>query len=64
MTNTKKITIAIITTLFSALVLGMFKTKYETDNTIFRIAHFIFSFVFIYTPICHFYKEKLTNLLK
>jgi hypothetical protein len=64
MTTTKKITIVIITILFSALVLGMFKTKYETDNTIFKIAHFIFSVVFIYTPVCEFYKEKITNLLK
>jgi hypothetical protein len=64
MTTTKKIKIAIITILFTALVLGMFKTKYEIDDTIFKIAHFIFSVVFIYAPVYEFYNEKITNLLK
>ena len=60
----KTTTVSILTITLIPLIFILYKYPYKTNNHIYNFSHFCFSVLFIYYPICEFYKNKITKYFK
>ncbi len=64
MTTKKNIAIQILGLIITSVIIALYKNDYKTDSTVYNVAYFIFSVVFVVFPLLNFYIKKLEDLFK